>query len=112
MNKQTIDLIKEWLTKYKFKNWTHHNSTGKEVTKKDKENRAKEIANALADSKRWCSHSRPINIDQLRQMKLKIEDLTEYAYNNDIHIFDSLQDDYIRKNNRRILCCTRRVIIQ
>ena len=108
----TIDLIKEWLTMYKFKNWTHHNSTGKEVTLKDKENRAKEIAAKLSDSKKWCSHSRPININQLREMKLKIEDLTEYTYNNDIHVFDSLQEDYIAKNNRRLLCCTRRIVVQ
>ena len=108
----TIDLIKEWLTKYKFKNWTQHSSSGKEVTLKDKENRAKEIAAKLADSKKWCSHSRPIDINQLRGMKLKIEDLTAYAYNNDIHIFDSLQEDYIAKNNRRVLCCTRRVVVQ
>ena len=108
----TIDLIKEWLTKYKFKNWTQHSSSGKEVTLKDKENRAKEIAAKLADSKKWCSHSRPIDINQLREMKLKIEDLTAYAYNNDIHIFDSLQEDYIAKNNRRVLCCTRRVVVQ
>lgn len=108
----TIDLIKEWLTKYKFKNWTQHSSSGKEVTLKDKENRAKEIAAKLADSKKWCSHSRPIDINQLREMKLKIEDLTAYAYNNDIHIFDSLQEDYIAKNNRRVLCCTRRGVVQ
>ena len=108
----TIDLIKEWLTKYKFKNWTHHSSSGKEVTLKDKESRAKEIAAKLADSKKWCSHSRPININQLREMKLKIEDLTAYAYNNDIHIFDSLQEDYIAKNNRRVLCCTRKGVVQ
>ena len=108
----TIDLIKEWLTKYKFKNWTQHSSSGKEVTLKDKENRAKEIAAKLADSKKWCSHSRPIDINQLREMKLKIEDLTAYVYNNDIHIFDSLQEDYIAKNNRRVLCCTRRVVVQ
>lgn len=108
----TIDLIKEWLTKYKFKNWTTHSSTQKEVTLKDKENRAKEIAAILADSKRWCSHSRPIDINKLTEMKLKIEDLSKYAYNNDIHIFDSLQDDYISKNKRVLLCCTRRVIVQ
>ena len=78
----TIDLIKEWLTKYKFKNWTTHSSTQKEVTLKDKENRAKEIAAILADSKRWCSHSRPIDINKLTEMKLKIEDLSKYAYNN------------------------------
>ena len=108
----TIDLIKEWLTKYKFKNWTTHSSTQKQVTIKDKEARAKEIAGILADSKRWCSHSRTIDIHKLTEMKLKIEDLSKYAYNKDIHLFDSLQEDYISKNNRRVLCCTRRIIVQ
>lgn len=108
----TIDLIKEWLTKYKFKNWETHSSTHEPVTNKDKEERAKQIAGELANSKKWCSHSRPIDINALTKMKLKIEDLSQCAYNNQVHIFDALQDDYIRKNNRQILFCTRRVIVQ
>jgi len=108
----TIDLIKEWLTKYKFKNWNTHKSNNSCVTLEDKEKRATEIAGKLADSKKWCSHSRPIDINQLREMKLKIEDLSGCPFNNAIQVFDSLQNDYITKNGRRLLCCTRRVVVQ
>ena len=42
-----IDMLKEWLTKYKFKDWTVHSSTKQPVTKADKEQRAIEIAQKL-----------------------------------------------------------------
>lgn len=77
----TIDLLKKWLVKYKFKNWIKHESDitlkGQNVTDKQKEVRAKEIAEKLGDTSKWKSHARPINIDELRKMKLKIQDFGE-----------------------------------
>jgi hypothetical protein len=74
----TIDLLKKWLVNYKFKNWAVHNSTpaleGQAVTQIQKEERAEEIAKKLGDTSTWKSHGRPINIQDLRGMKLKIED--------------------------------------
>lgn len=70
----TIDLLKKWLVKYKFKNWTIHSSSNLEVTDKDKEDRAAEIAEKLGDNTRWKSHGRPINIKELTDLRLKIDD--------------------------------------
>lgn len=70
----TIALLKEWLVKYKFKNWNSHKD-GSEVTAKQKEDRAKEIAKDLGDNKLWHSHGRSIGVSALtRILKLKIED--------------------------------------
>ena len=43
----TIDLLKKWLVKYKFKDWKQHKSTGEPVSDDDKEKRATEIADKL-----------------------------------------------------------------
>lgn len=70
-----IDMLKEWLTKYKFKDWTVHSSTGQPVTKADKEQRAIEIAQKLSDNNRWKFHGRPIGIDTLtNELHLTIVD--------------------------------------
>lgn len=74
----TIDLLKKWLVQYKFKNWTEHETTpeliGQPVTDEQKIQRAESIAKDLGDTSRWKSHARPINIDALKAIKLKIED--------------------------------------
>jgi hypothetical protein len=74
----TIDLLKKWLVKYKFKNWTTHNTTpsllGQPVTEDQKIQKARDIAEKLSDTSTWKSHGRPINIQALQEMKLKIED--------------------------------------
>lgn len=67
----TIMLLKKWLVKYKFKNWNVHSSTGEKVTEEDKKKRAEEIAKQLGDNKKWKSHGRPINIEELEGLKLK-----------------------------------------
>src|SRR5919201_1654181 len=48
----SIALLKEWLTKYKFKDWTHYRTTNPEapVTDQEKEQRAEEIAKKLSDN--------------------------------------------------------------
>ncbi|MCX6251614.1 MAG: serine dehydrogenasease [Bacteroidetes bacterium] len=74
----TIDLLKNWLVQYKFKNWTKHESNpkllGQTVTVEQKINRAEGIAKDLGDTSKWKSHGRPINLQTLRDMKLKVED--------------------------------------
>lgn len=72
----TISLLKKWLVKYKFKHWNTH-ANGSAVTLKEKEKRAEEIAAALGDNKKWKSHGRPINIEELEELKLKIEDFSD-----------------------------------
>ncbi len=75
----TTALLKEWLVKYKFKNWNTHSSETP-VTDDEKKQRAEKIAKDLSDNKLWHSHGRSIGIDALTQiLKLKIEDYSNNA---------------------------------
>lgn len=109
----TIDLLKKWLVKYKFKNWTKHQTTlailNTNVTQEQKLQRAEEIADALSFHNRWKSHGRPINIDILKdELKLKIED---YSNNNVrkelIRGYYELLTDYIVSKNQTIFVHTK-----
>lgn len=70
------DLIKEWLPKYKFKNWKKTETKKKTVTPTIKKARAASIAEILGDAEKWHSHGRGITMKELggREIKLKIED--------------------------------------
>lgn len=70
-------LVTEWLIKYKFKDWRTHSSTGKTVTEQERLDRADEIATELRDHTKWLTHGKSIKIDDLRGMKLQIEDYSE-----------------------------------
>lgn len=74
----TISLLKKWLVKFKFKNWNKHRN-GNNVTQEEKESRAEEIAAALGNNNKWKTHGRPINIEELEELKLKIEDYSSRA---------------------------------
>lgn len=78
----TVDLLKEWLVEYKFKNWNCTESSKKNVTKAMKEERAEEIAKELGNNNHWHSHGRPINIEKLLNMGLKIQD---FGKKEDLH---------------------------
>jgi hypothetical protein len=68
-------LLKEWLTKYKFKDWTVTETTKTPVTPVMKEQRAAEIATALNDHQRWHTHGRGIDMKTLQdELKVKIDD--------------------------------------
>lgn len=90
----TIDLLKKWLVKYKFKNWNNHQTNkdklGLDVTDKEKEDRAEDIADKLGNNRIWKSHGRPINIETLeKELKLKIED-----YSNTKQIREKIRSYY------------------
>ncbi len=92
----TIDLLKKWLVKYKFKNWTEHHD-GREVTQLEKQERAAEIAGHLSDNNDWKSHGRPINIDALKELKLKVEDYSEnIELRTKIRDYYETMSDYVR----------------
>ncbi len=103
----TITLLKRWLVSYKFKNWTHHETShdkiGQEVTLTEKEQRAEEIADELGNNRTWKSHGRPINMRTLRtdpKLRLKIDDFEEDPERKRlIREYYSLVVDYIRNNN-------------
>ena len=96
-----VDMLKKWLTKYKFKDWTIHSADGSPVTLEEKEARALEIANKLSDNNLWKSHGRPIGIQVLTEdLHLKIIDYEQDSELNDIisEYYDALSE-YIRSHN-------------
>ena len=111
----TNELLKKWLANYKFKNWNVHETSpeliGQPVTLEQKQQRAHDIASRLNDNTYWKSHSRPINIETLRRLGLKIED-----YSNDpifkplIRDYYDLLSDYFVRNNFTIFIQTRKFI--
>lgn len=62
-SKYSIDIVKDFLAKYKFKSWTEHSSDHRPVTESDKLQRANEIANLLCSHTEWKSHGHAINRD-------------------------------------------------
>jgi hypothetical protein len=109
----TIELLKNWLVKYKFKNWLIHHTNPdlkeQEVTLAQKEDRAREIADRLSDSNIWKSHSRPINIETLeKELRLKIEDYSNEPYRNLIRSYYDLLYDFVMKNRSSIFIHTRK----
>lgn len=108
----TIALLKEWLAKYKFKNWNTHSSTGKQVTQKDKEIRATEIARDLGDNKIWHSHGRSIGVAALTSvLKLKIEDYSgDTVLKPLIRDYNDLICQYIVRNGVEMFFHTRKFI--
>jgi hypothetical protein len=70
-------LVTQWLAQYKFKNWTTHSSTGAAVTEADKKDRAKVIADRLCDHSHWLTHGRSIKLDDLKEMRLLVEDYSK-----------------------------------
>ena len=68
----SVELVRNWLVRYKFKDWTRHSMSGETVTEKEKHDRANEIANALSDHSRWKTHGRSIKISDLHKLGLRI----------------------------------------
>ncbi len=75
----SIDLLKKWLVEYKFKDWNQHRTTnpGSPVTDDEKEERAKEIAEALSNHKQWRSHGRNLDIKKLTELRIEIDDYSD-----------------------------------
>jgi len=77
----SVELLEQWLSAFKFKNWRKTESTGKKVSQQMKQKRAKDIALKLNDTKRWHAHSRGISMKTLQEeLNLKIEDMGESKY--------------------------------
>jgi membrane-bound ClpP family serine protease len=104
----TVDLLKKWLVKYKFKDWNTTNGRRIAVTKEMKEARAEEIAKKLGDTDRWKSHSRPINIEVLESFNLRINDYSNDDSKRDkIRAYYKLVKDYVSMQGFRIFIQTR-----
>lgn len=76
----SISLLKEWLVRYKFKDWAKHRTTnpGAPVTDAERQQRAEDIAKMLSDNRTWHSHGRMIGIDKIRGvLRLEVEDYSD-----------------------------------
>ena len=94
------DLLTQWLSTYKFKNWETHSATGEVVTDDEKRQRAKEIAAVLSNNERWHSHGRMISRDILlsKPIRLKIEKLEDtLGLSRVLDEYVGLLKDYIEK---------------
>ncbi len=106
------------MVKYKFKNWIKHGTTpellDKDVTDKEKEKRAEEIADELGNNKTWKSHGRPINIETLvnePKLRLKIEDFGKLPERRKmIREYYNLLSDYKKKSGLGIFIHSREFI--
>lgn len=108
----TITLLEKWLAEYKFKTWDKHRTDpqkkGKDVTMKEKQDRAKEIADELGNNQRWHSHRRMIGIGALSVLRLEIED---FSLDKELHSlirgYNDLLTEYLAKNNMKIFLHSR-----
>ncbi|MNJ50352.1 hypothetical protein D3C77_456230 [compost metagenome] len=97
----SVSLLKQWLVKYKFKDWEVHSTTdpGSPVTPEQKAARAEQIAKDLSDNNRWHSHGRMIGINTLTDsLKLKIEDYTdEAALRQNLRVYSELLAEHAER---------------
>lgn len=72
----SVDLLKDWLVRYKFKDWATHRTTNRGTPVKDDEKagRAEEIARELANHRRWRSHGRNLDVVKLSELRIEIDD--------------------------------------
>lgn len=93
-------LLRDWLPKYKFKDWNNTETTGTPVTTTMKQKRADEIANILGATDRWHSHGRGITMNELdsEEIKLKVNDFgLDAGLSESIRNYYSLMTDYLIK---------------
>jgi hypothetical protein len=95
----TRTLLIEWLVDSNLIDWSRLRAEGKKVTKKRREARATEIAEALGDTDCWHSHGRGISILVLRRkLGLVIHDLEEDALLNEaVRAYYTLLRDYMMR---------------
>lgn len=79
------DLVTDWLTQYKFKNWKITETRQIEVTEDIKRQRASEVAEELTNQTKLRSHGRSLKMEDLRKWLLidridENEKLSEIVY--------------------------------
>ena len=102
----SITLLKEWLCKYKFKDWKKTRTRKKRVTKAMKESRARQIAKQLNDTKRWHSHGYGISREVLeKDLNLQIDDFGANAeLSRQIRGYHGLLSDYlVRRGTKGVI---------
>ncbi len=97
----STNLLKNWLSTYKFKDWTTHSSTGKKVSQEERESRAEEIGDKLSDNAFWHSHSRGISREVLmKELNLQIEKMEDTeSLNQAVEEYHALMQDFMKTIN-------------
>lgn len=80
----SADLIEKWLCEYKFKDWSHRETSGVEVDEVYKAQRAKDIAALLGDATEWNSHGRGIPLRTLESDKIKLK-INNFGEDSDLN---------------------------
>lgn len=97
--KLSVELLKRWLVKYKFKDWTQTETRKVPVTEADRQKRAVEIARKLGNTDRWHSHGYGISMAELqRDLNLRIDDL-DCKKDHCMHVrqYDRLLSSYMAR---------------
>lgn len=107
-----VDLLKHWLVKYKFKNWSKTRTQGKKVTAKMKTDRAASVATKLNDTKLWRSHGRGLSIEVVRdKLALEVEDFGADPVHDELNrrvcSYYRLLKDYMDRRDWRFAIQTR-----
>ncbi len=97
----SIALLKDWLVKYKFKDWLVTETRKIPVTNAMRVTRASDIARKLNKTEKWHSHSYGISMEVLRKdLKLKIEDFDVVPnLGKKIQNYYNLLSDYMTKRS-------------
>lgn len=70
----SITMAKTYLMNYKFKGWAQHSSTKQPVTPKDREDRARWVAEGLCSHDKWKAHGHAISREVLfQELKVAID---------------------------------------
>ncbi len=95
----SIALIRDWLPRYKFKDWNKTKTRGLLVTDAQKKTRARTIAKQLNNTARWHSHGAGISADVLRdELKLTIDDFgSDAAQVTAVAEYQALLEDYMAR---------------
>ncbi|HZU33911.1 MAG TPA: serine dehydrogenasease, partial [Candidatus Angelobacter sp.] len=99
----SIQVLQDWLVKYKFKNWKETETQKLPVTEQLKKERAESIGKTLNDTEKWHSHGYGISMDVLRNdLKLVIDDFgANKEMSSAIRIYHDLLSDYMVKRDNR-----------
>jgi len=97
----SVDLLKKWLVKYKFKNWTKTKTRGLRVTDRMRERRAAEIASKLNDTRKWRSHGRGLSMEVVeKELNLIVENFgAQRELNAKVRAYYRLLQDYLVGRN-------------
>ena len=100
----SITMLKEWLVKYKFKNWKVTRTRKMPVTNKVRLERAATIARELNNTEKWHSHGRGLSMTVLtEELRLEIEDLAQnQETHKEVREYYGILDDYMSRRGQSI----------